>query len=522
MSIAAARRARHLIRRPDPWLVLSCLVAAGVYLLHGFGGALGKDTAVYSYAGQQVADGLLPYVAIINRSGPLSHAVPGIGVLAARAVGVDDVLGIRALLMVISVACVGLAYVLGRDLFRSRPAGLVTAATLLSFEVFTRYATYGPSEKTLLVLCLLAMLLATLRRRWLTAGLFVALGTLTWQPVFLLALTGTVVAILLGPPSGRLRALGRVAVGGLAPALVTLAAYVLAGELRYLLEDFLLINLQFTRQPSILDSPTFGWRSISSGFGVSAWGFLAGMVALLVLSVRALTGTHPDHDPRRADLVGAGAALGTGLRWSLKAYYTWPDAFVLLPMAALGVGGLAARLAERLDPRVALATSLAWVLVATGIALSYSWDSRKTNYEEQRAGYSAVLGLLPADARILGIEAPEALVFARQRNLTRYQLLGGGLLHHLDATWPGGRRGFVRWVLTERPALVVIGDAPMVRWLPRLLDDEYRPIGWTPGRVWLVPRALDRDTARAIQVTLETKLPVTPTLTRQVRRAAGT
>lgn len=374
----------------------------------------------------------------------------------------------------------------------------------------------------MLVLCVLAMLLADLRGRWLTAGLFVALGTLTWQPVFLLALTGTVVAIALGPPSGRLRALGRVVVGGLAPALVTLAAYVLAGELRFLLDDFLLINLQFTRQPSLLDSPTFGWSSISSGFGASAWGFLAGMVSLLVLSVRALTASRPDRDPRRAALVGSGAALVAGLLWSLKAYNTWPDAFVLLPMAALGVGGLAARLAERLDPRIALATTLAWVLVATGIAVSYSWTSRKTNYEEQRAGYSAVIARLPADARILGIEAPEALVFARERNLSRYQLLGGGLLHHLDATWPGGRRGFVRWVLTERPALVVLGDAPMVRWLARLLDEEYRTIGRTPGRIWLVPRALDRDTARAIRVTLQTKLPATPTLTRLVRRAAAT
>ena len=109
--------------RVDPAGPLLALVAGVVYALHGFGHYLSRDLALYAYAGQRVADGVAPYEGVVNRSGPLSHLVPGVGAFLGRLVGVDDLLAMRAFFLVLSMACVWLAYVMGRDLLHSRAAG---------------------------------------------------------------------------------------------------------------------------------------------------------------------------------------------------------------------------------------------------------------------------------------------------------------------------------------------------------------------------------------------------------------
>jgi hypothetical protein len=111
------------LRGADPLTAVTCAVALAVYLPHGFDGYLTRDLGLYSYGGQLVAEGVPPYVGTLNRAGPLAQLIPGVGAFVARTVGADDLLGMRVLLMLLSVACVGVAYLLGRDVFRSRAAG---------------------------------------------------------------------------------------------------------------------------------------------------------------------------------------------------------------------------------------------------------------------------------------------------------------------------------------------------------------------------------------------------------------
>jgi 4-amino-4-deoxy-L-arabinose transferase-like glycosyltransferase len=134
--------------------VVVCLVAVVVYSLHGFRGYLDRDVALYAYGGQQVVDGVPPYVGVLNRAGPLAHILPGIGVAVARLVGADDLTSIRVVFMLFAVACVGVVYLTTRDVFRSRLAGVAAAAAFLSFTGFVHYATYGPREKTPMTLFL--------------------------------------------------------------------------------------------------------------------------------------------------------------------------------------------------------------------------------------------------------------------------------------------------------------------------------------------------------------------------------
>ena len=110
--------------------------------------------------------------------------IPGIGVGIARIGGFDDLLTMRLLFMVIATACVCAVYVLGRDVFASKLAGLVTSAAFLTFFGFIEYASNGPREKTPMTLFITVALWAVARRRWFTAGLFVSLATLCLQIAF--------------------------------------------------------------------------------------------------------------------------------------------------------------------------------------------------------------------------------------------------------------------------------------------------------------------------------------------------
>ena len=491
---------RGRFARFDPLVIVACAVAAAVYVLHGFDGVLSRDLGVYMYAGQQVADGVAPYVGILNRAGPLAHLLPGVGVAAGRWVGVDDVLGARVLFMLLSVACVGAAYVLGRDLFRSRPAGLATAATLLCFDGFIRYATYGPREKTAMVLFLLCALVTVAHRRWATAGCFIALATLTWQPALLAGLAAAVTAALLAPAGTRLRALARIALGGLAPTVLTVGVYVALGELRTFLDDFLLINLQYTHQSSLLGRFGKTWGVLRDAYGWSLWVFFVGAVALLVLAAVAVLRRSRRHDERVAAVAGTGVALVAGLVWSMTAFNSWPDAFVLLPGAAVGVGGLAAVLGRLSRTWISLPLVLAWVAVATAAAFAYSTGERDQTLLHQRADVAAVMDLLPPGSRILSVDAPQPLVLTGQTNASQFQVFSGGLTAYLENTWPGGRLGYGRWVAEQAPTVIAMGDAGGPGWLDPLLAESYTRVGRSPGWTWAisdrVPLA-DREAIRA-------------------------
>jgi hypothetical protein len=490
------------LRGADPLTAVTCAVALAVYLPHGFDGYLTRDLGLYSYGGQLVAEGVPPYVGTLNRAGPLAQLIPGVGAFVARTVGADDLLGMRVLLMLLSVACVGVAYLLGRDVFRSRAAGLACAAAMLSFQGVITYATYGPREKTALLLFVLCALLALTRQKWATTGFFIALATLTWQPVLLPALGAAVVAVALGMRSGRLTALLRVAVGGLVPALVTIGMYTAAGALQVFWDNFLLINLRYTEQVSLSDEPGRVWDFLGEGYGWSLWVFVVGSVAVLVQCVTALVRARTRREPETAALAAAGTVLVLGALWSLQAFNGWPDNFFALPSAALGIGGLVAALRSLVSPRAARGAAAAWIAAATALSLAFSIGERNDTLDEQRADVAAAMRLLPPGARILSVSAPQPLVLAHERNLTRLQIFSNGITPYLDDTWPGGRDGYARWIARRSPAVIAIGSRRPPEWLLPTLDGTYQCVGESPGWDWYVRTDLGPSTLRELTAVL--------------------
>lgn len=487
---AAGRR-----RRLDPLGPLMALAATAVFLVQGFDSVLTRDLALFSYAGQQTVEGLPPYVGVLNRAGPLAHLVPAVGVAVGRAVGIDDVLAMRLLMMLISVACVWLLYVLCRDLFRSRLAGLAASSALLTFTGFVTYAVGGPREKTTLTLCVILVFWMVLKQRWMWAGAFVALATLTWQPSFVTGLFAALAAMAGLGPRQMLPAAVRFGVGGLIPTAIITAGFALAGALQEFLDGFVLINQRYTQQSGLLAAPGETIGFLFEGFGASLLLITAGLVAVIVLAALRGKDAFRAREARDLALVGIGAAAVAGITWSLFVLNGWADIVVLLPAAAVGVGAVAAEVQARVPERVGVPILVIWTVVCLLAGAVSSFENRENVLDRQRAEVAAMFAAVPSDATVMSVGGPEPLVLTHRRNPIRHQMFLTGLEEYVDDTWPGGLEGLAEWVGEEKPTFITVDHPEWYSWLRPTLDEQYVDVGTSPGDFhWYVHRSVGQDT----------------------------
>ena len=321
-------------RRWDPWVAVVGLVALVVYVAQGYGGILERDVAIYVYSAQQVLDGVPPYLGILNRAGPLAHLLPALGVGLGRLAGFDDLVGARILFTVFSAGCVSAVYLLGRDLFASRRAGIAAAATLLCFSGFIAYATFGPREKTPMVLFLTLALWVMTRRRWFSVGVFLSLATLILQIAFFVGAPALLLGLLLGSPRRDwLRNAGRLAVGGLVPLALHVVYFAAVGALREFVDAFWTINAQYTTPTPFTRNVDKSWASLDAGFGLSLYVAIFGLVALVALTVAAWVRRSGQPPGRLANLTALSAGAVGGAIWTMRDFDSWRDTFLLLPLS---------------------------------------------------------------------------------------------------------------------------------------------------------------------------------------------
>ena len=481
------------LRAIDPLVPAVAGVSLVVYVLHGFQGMLTRDLGIYAYAGQQVADGVPPYLGVLNRAGPLAHVLPGVGALVARLGGLDDVITMRVLFMLMATAAVCVSYLLGRDLFRSRGAGLVTASAMLAVHGFIQYASNGPREKTPMTLFVLGALWAVTHRRWFTAGVLTSLATLCLQTAFFSTFTAVAVGALLLATGGRIRALARIAVGGLVPVAVLGAWFALAGSLGAAWDGFYAINRRYT-VPNPLDAEReLVWDDLQLAYGVTVWLVLAGTLLLPLVSLAAVSRRARAAEPGLAVLPAMAAGLVAGLAWILQEYDAWADLFPVLPFAAVGLGAGFAVATHGLARRRRDAVAGVLAAAAVVMALAYSLSTRDDSLQDQREATDAVLATLPADATITSIEAPQPLVLTGRTNPTRYQMFRSGLQDYMEDTWPGGLDGFKRDLVADGPDLVAVGETVSRRWRASIQPD-YVYVGSAPLWDWYARASLGDET----------------------------
>lgn len=473
-------------RRVDPGVGLWLLATLVVWGVRGFQDGLGRDAALYVYAGQAVADGAPPYVEVMNRSGPLAQLLSGAGVVLGRMIGLDDVVGARVLFFLLLVVTPALAYVVVRDVFGSRLAGSAAAATLLALRGLALTATDGPQSKQAMMVLLLAALLLLTRRRWLGAGALTGLATLSWQPVLVVLVVVALVVAFLAPDDlrHRLTGLTRFVAGGALTLVATVAYSLVTGGLGEFVEGFWAINAGYTDQQGLLTRPVGAWQDLTSWFGWTTALLVAGCMLSVALGLRAV--------PRRHGHGGDAAALGAGtlagLGWSMTAFNGAPDALLVVPLAATGIGGGVALAVERLPGswQRPLAVGVAgWVVLALVTTLQLTWTDRTTELAAERADAEAVFAAAPADATVFAFDAPQPLALTGRESISRYVLFGEGMKQYVASQWADGFRGYVGRLRELQPTVVVTSRRGLGGSLRPLARDYVEVEGGTGWRAFL-------------------------------------
>jgi hypothetical protein len=293
----------------------------------------------------------------------------------------------------------------------------------------------------------------------------------------------------------------QVAAGGLAPVVVLGLAAAVTGNLPASVNAFLLINARYTVPNPITGDLDKAWASMVDGYGVTVWVLVLGLGAIIVLGAMALRPAAWREDDSAPMVAALGVATVVGLLWSSRDFDGWGDVFPVLPMAALGFGGLAKAVADTLPLRVCLGIVGAWTAVALLAGIVFSISTRDDRLSVQRASVAAVTRELPAHSSIVSVQAPVPLVLSGRTNPTRYQMFSSGLSDYLDDTYPGGIDGFGRSIKRSRPTVIVIGKL-RPPWIARTLAADYRKVGHAPGWSWyasttLGPQRLDAIHAAA-------------------------
>jgi hypothetical protein len=377
--------------------------------------------------------------------------------------------------------------VLAREALRSRAAGLLAPAAFLTFASFLKLATGGPREKTLMVLCLEVALLMLLRRRWFWGGFFTALATLTWQPALLPVVVAAVVATLT-TRSARLRVGAAYIGGGLVPTVLLTGYFVAEGALRVAVWGFVLVNLGYTDQPSIIDSwglvtDDYGWSLVLVGIGA------AGALLLAVTSaVRLRRAGGPDEVGRGLLVLGSGAL--TAILWSCFALNGGADLFVVLPFAAIGVAALLVELGAKVRPTPARRLVAAGVAVAVALACIEAVTTQDHRLPAERRDVTRMVAALPDGSTVLSLSAPEVPVLAHRRNPYPWQLSNGAISAFLDDHLAGGLAAYADRVSRLDPALIAIGNRTADDWLLPVLDRQYTRVGSGGHFVWYAANSL--------------------------------
>ncbi len=477
------------MRRLDPWGPVFALAGLVIFLLHGFGGTLTRDLALYSYSGQQLVEGVPPYVSVLNRAGPLAHMVPGGGAAIARLLDTDDLLTQRALMTVLSVAAVWLIYIVARDAFESRLAGAVTATSLLMIQGFVTYATGGPREKTTMMLMVICTMLAVTHRRWGWAGATVALATLTWQPSFVAGAAMTVAATFALPRRRILGALLRFVVGGLIPTALICAYFLAVGAFRDFLDGFYLINAGYTDQEGLREFWDDTRHEVIDALDWSLWVLLAGLAASLLVAVLRLRGLDRTN-ARQVAVVAFGVATLAGVLWCFRVFNGWADAVFMFPMAAAGLGGLVLLVVRRLPSSAAVPVVATYAVVGLVAAGAHAVSTKEDNLEPLRAVTEDVLAAAGPDVTVQSIGAPQPLVLGNLRNPIRHQMFIAGLDDYLETNYEGGLAAIAEQIGEDEPTLVTMDHPEWYGWMAPTLDEEYVELGRTQLVTWYAHRSL--------------------------------
>lgn len=477
--------------------VLLAAVTLVVYLTQNLGGGLSRDGAIYLYSGQQLLEGVPPYVSIFDHKGPLTPLISAFGVLVSGVLGTSQVFTVRVLFLIFGSLAIVAVYALSRSLLGSVRGSVFSTLTFIGFFSFARYAVAEPEAKTPMLLFQALALLFTAQKRWFLAGLCGALTALVWQPMAVFVLVTVILAAtrpgVIGKRSAVFRSLG----GAALPVSLVLVCFYFWGALYEMLNGAIFFNLFYLEgeQLSLIGQILLAAQSIFVGYSsilipLAMTSMLAmvaiGLVAMIRLYVVRLHRIVADGvrvkellDSRFAPLL---LSLPFPVAWSLLDFQGYPDFYVYLPYIAVGFGGaleIAVRRIARRYPasptrsRNFLSAGFCVALVSIAMVSSMivvspsqkasslsiqEGSPNPTDLQDQRQAAREIQSRYGEDARIVSIGVPQLLVFLRETNPNPYAFVIRGIDQKIAETTPGGFDGWLQELRGYNPDVIALGQ----------------------------------------------------------------
>ncbi|HYV05926.1 MAG TPA: DolP-mannose mannosyltransferase, partial [Blastocatellia bacterium] len=141
-----------------------------------------RDPANWDYFSQVIARGGTPFKDVVNIKTPASAYIGAAAILVGKPVGLRDIYAIRTTYKLLAALTVALTFMVASRFSDSFRHGILAAIILAGIQAFAILNISGVQPKTPMILFGLATLLAIMKDRPFTAGVFGMLSALSWQP----------------------------------------------------------------------------------------------------------------------------------------------------------------------------------------------------------------------------------------------------------------------------------------------------------------------------------------------------
>jgi hypothetical protein len=445
--------------------VLALLIGVALFSRFGLDEELRRDEAIYAYGGQQLAEGVPPYVSILDPKTPLATFLSGGAVIIGRAAGVDDLYAIRLAFFGLACLTVLAVYLAGMALFKSPLVGLVAAATFATFKGFAIDALGGPNAKTPGILFAVLATALLVRRRWFWAGFASSLALLVWQPLAIYVLVAVAAAWLGSERDERVRHALHAVAGAAIPGLAVLVYFLAAGALGPFIEGALLLPLTGTERGETTLLGRIGHIAsiVASEYGFSAIFFWSGLFMLLLLAGHRVwrERARPGALAREPLITVILPPLLFITAFSLVDFQGYPDAYPFLPLAALGVaGGVAAGLGF-LEVRGVRPAAVALASAGTVALVVATWASYSQPRPEadalvaQRMQAAVAEQILGEEGTVYALGNSAPIVLMQRTNPSPNIYLAAGLDQWVIDHTPGGFDGWTNQIAAGTPDMVI-------------------------------------------------------------------
>ncbi|MBW2087257.1 MAG: glycosyltransferase family 39 protein [Deltaproteobacteria bacterium] len=455
------------------------IIVVTLFMHFGFNGGMAKDNGIFAYSGQQMSEGIPPYISSFDQKAPMCSLLSGIGVIIARSFGWDDIRSIRVLFFILGcLTCVGL-YFLGKQLFESRRAGFLASLILPSYVYYTEQALSGPRGKLPVVLFEVFWLWVASRKQWFMAGLFAGLCIMTWQPSVFIPLI-TLFLAFVSDRENRWKSLLQAAAGIALPAVVILSYFAYHGALWAVYDRAVIFPLYFGDRfdLSLYQHILRPVASLVIGYPMAFQSIIVGLVMCVYFYFwrinhnQSLIKTFTSD--KFAPLLLAFPLFAMLILYDLQGP---SDYFIMIPYSVIGFAGLLHFVLSYLQEKskttwAKIGTEVVFLGLAFAVAFTALWSihlTRNNRLEGQISDAKAIEERYGKDAKIMSIGRPDVLAFLKRRNPNPYTYVLMGIDRHIAAKWPGGFEGWLRDIEEYDPDVIVKGnmDGP---YIPRLME----------------------------------------------------